>query len=41
MKEISPGVYEMVFLDKNGEKQNVKAEKKECLTLLKDNFLYI
>lgn len=41
IKEVSPGLYEMVFLDKDGETQNITASKEQCLKLLKDNFLYM
>lgn len=41
IKEVSSGLYEMVFLDKEGKKQNITASKKECLKLLKDNYLYL
>lgn len=41
IKEISSGKYRMVFLDKDGTKQNVEASKKECLQLLRDNLLYM
>lgn len=41
IKETAPDKYRMVFLDKEGEKQNIEASKQECLQLLRDNFLYM
>lgn len=41
IKEIAKGRYNMVFLDKDGKKQNITGNKEECLTVLRDNFLYM
>ncbi len=41
IKKVDDGLYEMVFLDKNGEKQNIVAGKEDCLNILRDNLLYM
>ncbi len=41
IKEVEPGKYNMIFIDKNGKKQNITTDKKECLAILRDNLLYM
>ena len=41
IKEVEPGLYNMVLNKKNGEFQDYYGTKEKCLQLLKDNFLYM